>query len=109
MTFKKPDFKIIRHYGDPTEAEMDGYKIYRQKSIFVKEYNRFIPCAPYDNHFIFEEPTGKFGRPSFMCTCGSMAVVVGFSGYEKDASSPEGLMFICHNHGTFGVHADRSK
>jgi hypothetical protein len=81
-----------------------GFDVYRRESIYVPEYGRDIPCAPYDNHFIYEIPKKYRNTSSFMCTCGSFAVVTGFSGYNKDAS-PSGLMLVCHHHATFGVHS----
>lgn len=48
-------FSIIHFHGSRDEAEtQEGRKIYRQKKLFVPEWNRYVVCAPYDVHFIFE-------------------------------------------------------
>jgi len=86
---------------------LDGHDVYRQEKLFVVELGRFIPCAFYEEHFIYENPTKKAGTSSYMCTCGSSAVIAGISGYEGSAS-PSGLMFICLLHATHGHHVDTS-
>lgn len=99
-----PSFNIIRYKGDVSKAQtLDGFTVNRQEQIFVKELGRFIPCAPYDNHFIYEEPSKTAGKPSFMCTCGSAAVIAGLSAYEGQ-QSPSGYMFLCLVHATYGTH-----
>ncbi len=106
--FLKPKFNIIRYRGQLNKATtLDGYDVYRQEKIFVKELKRFVPCAPYEEHFIYEEPSGKPGRSSYMCTCGSAAIIAGLSGYENQAS-PSGFMFLCLLHATHGRHSDTS-
>ncbi len=93
---------IIRHRGEPNKADFYGVPIARQKSIVVvvDEKTVFaIPCAEYDNHFIFEVPKvrGEIVQgPAHMCTCGSSAVV-------KDYESPIRL-FVCHFYQTNGFH-----
>lgn len=102
-----PRFNIIRYYGEPKKATVKGMTFYRQEKLFVPSpYNRFVPCAPYDDNFIFEIPDSPKtkGMPAFMCSCGSYAEVVGMSGYSKDAS-PSGLMLVCHLHASFGHHS----
>lgn len=102
--FKKPKFNIIRYRGTPNKATtLWGFEVQRRQSIFIPAYNRFIPCAPYDNHFIYEVPERYKGTSGLMCTCGSFAEVVGMSGYINDAS-PSGLMIVCHLHAAFGRH-----
>lgn len=99
-------FHIIKHLNSPQEATLvGGKKVYRQESIFIKEWQggTLVKTAPYDNHFIFT--TKKIRMPFLQCTCGSMAVITGFSGYEKDASK-QGQMIVCLSHATFGRHSD---
>lgn len=101
-------FNIIRHRGQLNEGVLpDGTKVYRKDKLYVPEWGGFIPCAPYDEHFIFEVPS-KFKVSSYMCTCGSIAVTSGPSGYVLDAS-PQGKMFICYFHSLYGHHSDGSK
>jgi len=107
--YSQLSFQIIRHKGELNKATtLDGYVVYRDKRLFVVEMGRFIPCAPYEEHFIYEEPSKKKGTSSYMCTCGSAAVISGVSGYKEDAS-PSGYMFVCLLHATNGHHTDTSK
>ena len=104
--FKKPKFNIIRYRGTPNKATtLVGFDVERRESIFVRgyPYDRFVPCAPYSDHFIYEVPQKYKGTSTWMCTCGSYATIVGVSGYEQDAS-PSGLMLVCYLHATFGRH-----
>ena len=106
--FVPPQFRIIRHYGDLNKGISPlGFEVYRREKFYVPEYDREIPCAPYDNRFVYEIPKRYKGTPAFMCGCGSMAVIAGMSGYENDAS-PSGLMLVCYHHSNFGRHADGS-
>lgn len=99
-----PCFNIVHHLGYPRSAmTLDGIKVFRQEKIYVPDMLEEILCAPYDDHFIYEEPTKKRGRWSHMCTCGSPAVIVERQGYKRD-SSLTGKMFICHFHGLYGKH-----
>lgn len=101
-------FSIIRHRGDPDEATtLDGHKVHRKDKIFIPAWEEFVTCAPYDNHFIYTDPSGKVGRWSYMCSCGSPAVITGFSGYKGDASY-QGKMLVCYFHAGRGKHADGS-
>lgn len=98
-------FNIVHQHGSPNEATLvTGHKVFRVKGIFIKDLGREIPCAPYDDHFIYEEPTHAKGTWFAMCTCGSPAVIVDPSGYRRDSSS-SGKMIICHYHGMHGHHA----
>ena len=91
-------FSVIRQWGSPNEVTtIWGWKAYRQKRLFAPDpYNTLLPCLDYSDHFIYEVPDKPEHRgiPSFMCTCGSVAVVVGVDAYRSD-SSPEGLVFAC--------------
>lgn len=82
-------FKIIKHAGTPKEAKLpDGTRVFRKPSIRVEwktadalALNEQIPvsdvlCAPYDDHFVFETPLHLKEAPSYMCTCGSAAIIV---------------------------------
>ena len=98
-------FNIIRFHGQPNKAKTAfGLEVYRQEKLWSPTHQRLIPCAPYDDHFIFEVPAKYKNVIAFQCTCGAAAVITGISGYEQDAS-PQGLMWVCLNHATFGLHA----
>lgn len=91
-------FNIIKHRGDPQRAALPKHNVIvkRRERLFVEEWGRLITCAPYDNHFIYTNPDHSRGQSSFMCTCGSPAVV----------ATPFGArLFICLNHATYGFHS----
>ena len=105
-------FQIIRRAGEVNKAQLpDGTWVERSEKLFVPELGGFLPCASYDNHFIYEIPkkvAHLYPGSWYMCTCGSMAVYAGLSGYVHDAS-PQGKMFLCFRHSNTGKHADGSK
>lgn len=108
MVEKKPTpFQIIKHRGMPNKAQLpDGTWVQRQEWIYVPESDRRIPCAPYDDHFVFEIPkhvAHMYPGASYKCTCGSAAGWVGPSGYILDASK-QGLLFVCLYHAQHGIH-----
>lgn len=110
MTATKKDtpFEIIRHYGKHDEGHLpDGTKVYGQSRIWFDEVNRYVPVAPYDDHFIYEVPDRIIG-PKWRCSCGSVAVCSGYSGY-KDSASQQGLLFVCLEHANTGLHLGGSK
>ena len=99
----KINFGIIRYHNTPNKIELpDKTMVYKKEHIFVPEYG-LITCAPYDDNFIFEVPSHYTHAPCYACTCSSSAVITGFSGYERDAS-PQGRLFVCLHHATYGVH-----
>ena len=79
---------IIRQHGEPKEAiTAFGLKVFREKELFAPEpYNTLVPCLHYSDHFIYEIPQEYKNTLPFMCTCGSMAMVVGPGAYIHDAS-----------------------
>lgn len=113
-------FSIIKRYLSPNSAvTQDGHTVKREVKIWMEDpngYNRFVATTPYDNHFIYKDPEYDLGRPgrcATMCSCGAMAVIVGYNVYRKDASpatdgTVPGELLICFNHATFGKHADGS-
>lgn len=101
--------KIIKHYGQVKEAVLpSGKKIHRFEKLCVLEAGRnprMVQCAPYDNHFIYE--TEEINSSRYMCTCGSMAVLVGYNAYKHDASpTPTGELMVCYFHAQTGHHAN---
>ena len=105
-------FSVIRVHNDANEAEtLDGYKVTRKKWVLFDD--KLVLCAPYDNHFIYEDPSGKIHRWLQLCTCGSPAVIVGYKAYKQDASptttadsTTPGEMVVCYIHAVTGKHAD---
>ena len=115
-------FAIIRKFNSLTEAvTLDGHKVHRMDQLyFPAPTNRMVACAPYDNHFVYDDPEvniGKKYRWTPMCTCGSAAGIVGYNAYKDDASpSPgdgiatvPGEMVVCLAHAQYGRHSDGSQ
>lgn len=115
-------FNIIHHRGQPNKADFEFqgqiFKVTRQEQIFVLDdlFNRFVSCAPYDNHFIFQFPDKAMKllaminrkrpeaewmkMPDHMCTCGAVSIIV-------DPWDPKKSLFICQFEITFGFHQTR--
>lgn len=105
-------FNIIRYRGRPNFAKIEVKNRYgkeevleitRREWMLDSRTNQIVPCAPYDDHFLFELPNRVPG-PRFQCTCGSMAGWVGSNVYAHDAS-PQGALFVCLHHAEYGVHS----
>ena len=93
----KSRFDIIRYRGDPQKTTtLKGQPVERKTSLFIPEWNVDIKCAPYDNHFIYENPDKGIGSTAYLCTCGGAGVVV-----PPDLSG----MFVCLTHATYGFHS----
>ena len=101
--------QIIRAHNTPNKVTLvDGTEIFNDKSnkIWIPEYGTFISCVEYGNHFIFEVPKRLKGA-SYLCSCGSPAVIVGAKAYAHLGSSQDAL-FVCQHHTTHNRHADGS-
>lgn len=102
------NFSIIRHRSNWNTAQLpDGTTVIKAEKFFVPSMGGFIPCAPYDDHFLYEIPKkldAMYPGSVYRCTCGSFASVVSYSGYFMDAS-PQGKMFVCYIHALTGKHA----
>lgn len=72
-----------------------GVWVSRQESLPVGMFGGMVPCAPYDDHFIYATTTPH--QSTFMCTCGSPAVAANIGDGQ--------LMFVCLYHMHNGVHA----
>jgi len=87
---------VIRHYGSPKTARtLTGTVITRRDKLFVIEWRSLVPCAPYDDHFIYA--TNERESSAYLCTCGSPAVVI----MPED---PQARMFVCLTHAQTGKH-----
>jgi len=93
----------------------DGRKIIRndEDKYHIPELSTrgYFRAASYDNHFTYYDPKAPRQSPKLMCTCGSVAVVVGYDVYKRDATPSSdgaipGSLIVCLNHTTFGRHAD---
>lgn len=105
---------IVRVVGTPNHVELTlksgrVIRVNRDPSnqLFIPEYGAFVPAAPDDLHFIFETPKEIVGS-SYMCSCGSPAVIVGSNAYNM-FGSPEGMMFVCQHYLDFARHSDGSR
>ena len=89
---------FIHHYGTPSKAvSLAGKAVERKASLYVPEWHLFVPCTPYDNHFIYENNVE--GQPAYMCTCGSAAII----------PREQVQMFACLYYKMNGVHQGDSK
>lgn len=89
----------IRHRGRQDKARtLKGNVIHRRDKLFVPDWRAFVPCAPYDDHFIYQ--TDVIGSSTYMCTCGSPAVIA-------NHEDPRTMMFVCMAHADpeIGKHA----
>lgn len=100
---KRPN-NIIHHAGRVVKTEFEGVIVERPETIIVLNFPQVgmvlnVPCAPYDEHFVFEVPKSREreGRSPYLCTCGSAAVI-------KDYSDPRAMLFVCHFHAQYGYH-----
>ena len=107
-------YSKVRSIGDLQQATLwDGTVVRRQEYIFV-DGQGLVKCAPYELHFIYETPKEHKGW-GLMCTCGSIAGVVGLNAYSKLAAPTDtGKLIVCVRHTTLknnegiGRHADES-
>jgi hypothetical protein len=105
---------VVRVVGDAKKATLiDGTIVERVEHIYVAGYG-LIKCCPYELHFIYELPKHLPGW-GLMCTCGSIAGVVGYGAYSRLLSpTASGHIIVCVRHTTvknndgFGEHADGS-
>jgi len=101
---------IIKHLNSPNEAiTHSGKRVVRQNKLWFNELRRFVNCAPYDNHFCYDNPDNSKAQWTPMCTCGSPAGIVGYNAYKTDSSpSDNGELVVCLSHAMRGTHADGS-
>lgn len=93
-------FNIIHQHGAIKKATLaDGTVVEKEDHIFVDELSALIACTSYQDHFIYTNPDTRKGTPSYLCTCGSVAVV----------TPPDGAgRFVCLfdlNNGLLGYHS----
>lgn len=115
-------FNIIHNRGQPNQADFEFqgklFKVYREKHVFIEDtmFNRFVPCAPYDNHFIFQFPIGAMELlrlinekrlevewmkvPDLLCTCGAAAII-------KDQWDVKNSLLVCMFDAFYGYHQTR--
>ena len=72
-----------------------GLVVERKESLRMSLFGGLVPCAPYDDHFIYA--TSELYQSAYMCTCGSPAVAANLGG--------TGVMLVCLYHMYVGVHA----
>lgn len=106
--------KVVRTIGDAKRATLhDGTKVERVDAIFVDGYG-LVQCVNTELHFVYKLPDSMKGW-GLMCTCGSLAGVVGYDAYSKLASPTySGMIIACvmllttKNNTGIGEHADGS-
>ena len=102
--FASHKFNIVKQRGSPTEVELRSGHIVRKESyIYYHDESdqwRTVKASDYHGeHFIYVDPLfneGVLGHFSFMCTCGSPAVIVGPEDAKlEDTGFPERLL-VCY-------------
>ena len=70
-------FNIIHHRGMPQTAVTEqGITVHRQDRLFIPMWGGIlVRVIPYDDHFIYENPNKEPGQITYLCTCGSIAVL----------------------------------
>ena len=107
-------YSRVRSLGDLKKATLwDETVVERQDYLYVGGYG-MVKCCPYELHFIYKVPDSHYGW-GLMCTCGSIAGVVGYKAYSKlMLPTSTGQMIVCLRHNTLkdnegiGRHADGS-
>lgn len=109
--------QVVRLVGTPWKATLfDGTEVFRRRDDIIEipfneEPTHRVKVAPYDNHFIYVTPSHIQGW-GMMCTCGNVAVIVGYNQYRKDASPSmgdglvPGELVVCYSHASSGKHSD---
>lgn len=111
---KSVSTRVVRSVGDAKRATLhDGTVVERTEAIYVEPYG-LTQCAPYELHFIYKLPKHMLGY-GLMCTCGSIAGIVGYDAYSKlSAPTATGMIIVCIRHTALkqnegiGRHADNS-
>ncbi len=107
-------YSRVRSVGDLQKATLwDETVVERKEYIYVEGYG-LLQCINTELHFVYEVPKEHKGW-GLMCTCGSIAGVVGYGAYSKLASPmSNGMIIACvrllttkQNTG-IGEHADGS-
>jgi hypothetical protein len=100
--------QVVRNHNDPYKAiTLNGVPIFRQKEIFLPSHHTHVPVLQTSMHFCFRDSSRPRGSTLF-CTCGSMAVVVGYEAYHRVNSFIGHEVIACHNYIQYGKHADGS-
>lgn len=77
---KKVYTHVVSRHGSPNKAVLhDGTVVEKQEIIMFKDVEKgWVAVRPIDyyDHFIYKTPFEWEGSPSFMCTCGSYAVLL---------------------------------
>lgn len=106
------NFNIIKFRGDRKEARIrlpngNEYDVERVDRMYVEHYG-MVTCAPYQEHFIFQQKDTRVIGASLLCTCGSPAVIIGPKQYARTRhqASPQGYMLCCQSEYETGKHAE---
>jgi hypothetical protein len=119
---KVVNFSKIRSWGDKNKATtFEGEVVERQELFYVEGYG-MVKAVPYELHFIYEDPLSRDNNPkkrrgrwAYMCTCGSMGVVMSYKDIAGQMSPTLGeYILACKIHTDtkrstgVGHHADNS-
>lgn len=107
-------YSRVRSVGDLQKATLWDDTVVERKDLIFVDGHGLIKCCPYELHFIYEVPPTHKGW-GLMCTCGSIAGVVGTKAYSKIMTpSGTGHLIVCVRHSStkdnvgIGTHADSS-
>jgi len=128
----KYKLNLVRQRASPTEITLEsGHVVRKEKWLYIKvgshgyvdvrneEWETYEASDYHGEHFLYVDPLYLVdgpegaGHQAFMCTCGSMGVVVGPSAGELEDSNRTKRMVVCfvyHNSlQAYGVghHADQ--
>lgn len=99
---------VIRNHNDPNHATtLNGIPVQREKFIYLPSHQTSLPVLQTSMHFCFRDASRPYGSTLF-CTCGAMAIVVGYEAYKDKNAFIGSEVIVCHNYIQYGSHADGS-
>jgi hypothetical protein len=100
--------QVIRNTGDPNHARtLNGKPVQREKELWLPTYQSYIPVLQTSMHFCYRDPSVPRGTTLF-CTCGAIAVVVGYEAYRHLQSYMGNEVIVCLNYIQYKTHSDGS-
>lgn len=100
--------QVIKHFNDPNHAiTLGGKTVVREKEIYLPSQRVIFPVLQTSMHFCFRDASNPRGTTLF-CTCGAIAVIIGYQNYKHLTSYIGNEVIACHHLITYGNHADGS-
>lgn len=107
MDGRPTQFNLIKHRGDPrTALTHSGHTVTKQAYLYFKDQEgkfQYVKAADYHNeHFLYVDPLYNtdegMGHWFAMCTCGSIAVLIGEGVSAGIFQSGGEQMVVCQAH-----------